>query len=132
MILTKGQSDKGLSSSWVILNAACEKAYQEQAYRDSAAIGLLAYLTASALEDHTKMFRSAQMTAFSYHFQGDTDSALAAYRLTLDCVIPGVPVSMFAEQDNPKLAGLDTDQNAAKTLMNVGVLCVNARKLDAG
>jgi CHAT domain-containing protein len=120
-----------LNNLWTLFDAAADKTYQEQAYRDSAAISLLAYVVASGFEDWDKSFTTAQRMAFCYHFLGDTESALSAYRLALSVAIPGVLVKFTTEQDDPGLAKLDAGQRVVRTLMNIGVLCVNARKLDA-
>ncbi len=77
------------------------------------------------------MFRSARLMAFNYHFLGEADLALGAYRLTLDSVIPDVIVGLNDDSYDSRLADLDVDHSAAKTLLNVGVLCTNARKMDS-
>ncbi len=127
---TRDSSHDALSVLWSLLDGAADKAYNEQAYRDAAGSSVLSYLIASGLEDSEKSFTSAQRIAFCYHFLGDTEPALSAYRLVLNSSIPGVVVKLTAEQDDPGLAKLDTDQRVVRTLMNLGVLCVNARKLD--
>src|SRR6201987_5094181 len=76
-------------------------------------------------------FRSAWLMAFSYHFQGAADGALTAYRLALDHVIPGHLLSLENDQNDVEWASRDTDNGGAKTLLNVGVLCTNARKMDS-
>ena len=119
------------SSLSKLFDAAADDAYQKQLYRDSAAICLVSYLAATAAEDQAQMYRSAWLMAFSYHFQGAADAALTAYRLALDHVIPGRLVSLENDQDDPEVATLDKDHLAAKTLLNVGVLCTNARKMDS-
>jgi CHAT domain-containing protein len=119
------------SSLWKLFDAAADEAYQKQLYRDSAAVCLVSYLAATAAEDQAEMYRSAWLMAFSYHFQGAADAALTAYRLALDHVIPGCLVSLENDQDDPEVARLDEDHLAAKTLLNVGVLCTNARKMDS-
>jgi CHAT domain-containing protein len=116
---------------WKLFDAAADKAYQEQSYRDSAVICLMGYLSAMAAEDQAEMYRSAWLMAFSYHFQGAADSALTAYRLALDHVIPGMLVSLDRDENDRRVAELDSDHLAAKTLLNVGVLCTNARKMDS-
>jgi CHAT domain-containing protein len=116
---------------WRLIDAAANKAYQEQAYRDSAAICLIGYLTALGVQDQGQMFRSARLMAFNYHFLGEADLALGAYRLTLDNVIPDVIVGLNDDSYDSRLADLDVDHSAAKTLLNVGVLCTNARKMDS-
>ena len=116
---------------WKVLDASADRAYQEQTYQDSAAVCLTAYLFASAIEDQEKMYRSAWMMAFSYHFQGNADLALAAYRLALDNVIPGHRVDLNDDGNDSRIADLDTGHFAAKTLLNVAVLCTNARKMDS-
>jgi CHAT domain-containing protein len=116
---------------WKLGDAAADSAYQKQLYRDSAAICLVSYLVAAAAEDQSEMFKSAWLMAFGYHFQGAADAALTAYRLALDLVIPGLPVSLENDQSDPQVAQLDSDHLAAKTLLNVGVLCTNARKMDS-
>jgi CHAT domain-containing protein len=116
---------------WRLIDAAANKAYQEQAYRDSAAICLIGYLTALSVQDQGQMFRSARLMAFNYHFLGEADLALGAYRLTLDNVIQGVIVGLNDDSYDSRLADLDVDHSAAKTLLNVGVLCTNARKMDS-
>ena len=120
-----------MTDFWSLADTTAEKFYQEQAYRDSAGVSLFCYLIASVLPDDEKRFMSAQRMAFSYHFLGETEPALNAYRLALNCAVPGVPVEFAAQQDDPGLAKLDTDQRVIRTLMNLGVLCVNARKLDS-
>jgi len=80
---------------WRLFDAAANQAYQEQAYRDSAAICLVGYLIAEAVQDQGQMFRSARLMAFNYHFLGEADLALGAYRLTLDNVIPDVIVELM-------------------------------------
>jgi CHAT domain-containing protein len=119
------------SDLWKLFDAAADGAYQKQLYRDSADICLVGYLAATAAQDQAAMFRSAWLMAFSYHFQGAADAALTAYRLALDHVIPGHLVSLENDQNDVELASLDTDHVAAKTLLNVGVLCTNARKMDS-
>jgi len=114
-----------------LFDAAAEEAYQKQLYRDSADICLVSYLVATAAQDQAAMFRSAWLLAFSYHFQGAADAALTAYRLALDHVIPGHPVSLENDRNDAEVAMLDTEHVAAKTLLNVGVLCTNARKMDS-
>jgi CHAT domain-containing protein len=116
---------------WRLIDAAANKAYREQAYRDSAAICLVGYLTALGVQDQGQMFRSARLMAFNYHFLGEADLALGAYRLTLDSVIPDVIVGLNDDSYDSRLADLDVDHSAAKTLLNVGVLCTNARKMDS-
>ena len=119
------------SDLWKLFDAAADEAYQKQLYRDSADICLVGYLAAMAAQDRAAMFRSAWLMAFSYHFQGAADAALTAYRLALDYVIPGHLVSLENDQNDAEVAMLDTDHVAAKTLLNVGVLCTNARKMDS-
>jgi len=119
------------SDLWKLFDAAADEAYQKQLYRDSADICLVGYLAATAAQDQAAMFRSAWLMAFSYHFQGAADAALTAYRLALDWVIPGHLVSLENDQNDAEVAMLDTDHVAAKTLLNVGVLCTNARKMDS-
>jgi len=126
---TAGSND--LAELWTLIDAAANKAYQEQAYRDSAAICLIGYLTATAGNDQAKMFRSAWLMAFSYHFQGEAELALSAYRLALDNVIPGLIVDLNSDEHDAQAAELDVDHGAAKTLLNIGVLCTNARKMDS-
>ena len=128
---TPNDTARSLADLWRVFDGTAEKAYAEQAFRDSTGISLLSYLVGSALEDYGKSFTSAQRLAFCYHFLGDTEPALTAYRLTLSCAIPNVAVGFTAEKDDPKLAELDVEQRAVRTLMNLGVLCVNARKLDS-
>lgn len=122
---------KDLTDLWKVLDTAADRAYQEQAYRDSAAVSLLAYLLATAIEDQEKIYRSAWLMAFGYHFQGDADLALGAYRLALDNVIPGQLVDLNSDENDTRIAHLDSEHFAAKTLLNVGVLCTNARKMDS-
>jgi CHAT domain-containing protein len=119
------------SNLWKLFDVAADGAYQKQLYRDSADICLVSYLAAMAGQDQAAMFRSTWLMAFSYHFQGAADAALAAYRLALDYVIPGHPVSLENDQNDSEVATLDTEHVAAKTLLNVGVLCTNARKMDS-
>jgi CHAT domain-containing protein len=119
------------SNLWNVLDAAADKAYQKQLYRDSADTCLVSYLVATAAKDQAAMFRSAWLMAFSYHFQGAADAALTAYRLALDHVIPGHLVSLENDRNDAEVATLDTDHTAVKTLLNVGVLCTNARKMDS-
>src|SRR5260221_3574723 len=83
-----------LGGLWRLFDAAANQAYQEQAYRDSAAICLVGYLIAEGVQDQGQMFRSARLMAFNYHFLGEADLALGAYRLTLDNVIPDVSVEL--------------------------------------
>lgn len=128
---TPNHAQDGLGDFWRLFDAIAEKAYTEQEYRDSAGICLLSYLVGSALEDYEKSYTSVQRLAFCYHFLGDTEPALRAYRLALACAIPGVLVRLTAQKDDPGLAKLDIDQRVVRTLMNLGVLCVNARKLDS-
>jgi len=130
-IVSPSAGIKPFTDLWKLCDAAADSAYQKQAYRDSAAICLLSYLVAMAAEDQTEMFRSAWLMAFGYHFQGAADPALTAYRLALDLVIPGVPVSLENDRSDAQVAKLDADHLAAKTLLNVGVLCTNARKMDS-
>src|SRR5260370_14753187 len=116
---------------WRLIDAAAKTAYREQAYRDSAAICLVGYLTALGVQDQGQMFRSARLMAFKYHFLGEADLAVGAYRLTLDSVIPDVIVGLNDDSYDSRLADLDVDHSAVKTLLNVGVLCTNARKMDS-
>jgi CHAT domain-containing protein len=120
-----------LGGLWRLFDAAANQAYQEQAYRDSAAICLVGYLIAEGVQDQGQMFRSARLMAFNYHFLGEADLALGAYRLTLDNVIPDVIVELNDDSYDSRLAEFDVDHSAAKTLLNVGVLCTNARKMDS-
>jgi CHAT domain-containing protein/tetratricopeptide (TPR) repeat protein len=120
-----------LGGLWRLFDAAANQAYQEQAYRDSAAICLVGYLIAEGVRDQGQMFRSARLMAFNYHFLGEADLALGAYRLTLDNVIPDVIVELNDDGFDSRVADLDVDHSVAKTLLNVGVLCTNARKMDS-
>ena len=129
--ITATNETSTFSNLWKLFDAAADEAYQKQLYRDSADICLVSYLVATAARDQAAMFRSAWLLAFSYHFQGAADAALTAYRLALDHVIPGHPVSLENDQNDADVAMLDTEHVAAKTLLNVGVLCTNARKMDS-
>jgi CHAT domain-containing protein len=122
---------KDLAELWKVLDTAADEAYQKQFYRDSADICLVNYLVATGAQDQAAMFRSVWLMAFSYHFQGAADAALTAYRLALDHVIPGHLVSLESDQNDAEVAALDTDHTAVKTILNVGVLCTNARKMDS-
>src|SRR5260370_9091774 len=104
---------------WRLIDAAANKAYQEQAYRDSAAICLVGYLTALGVQDQGQMFRSARLMAFNYHFLGEADLALGAYRLTLDSVILDVIVGLNDRSYDSQLPDLALDHSAANTLLNV-------------
>jgi CHAT domain-containing protein len=128
---TAAANEAGLPDLWDLFDGIADKSYHEQAYRDAAGISVLSYLIAAALEDHEKTYSSAQRVAFCYHFLGDTEPALHAYWLALNCAIPNVPVRFTDEDDDPAVAKLDTQQRVVRTLMNLGVLCVNARKVDA-
>src|SRR5260370_21128583 len=53
---------------WRLIDAAANKAYHEQAERDSAAICLVGYLTALGVQDQAQMFRGARLISFNYPF----------------------------------------------------------------
>src|SRR5258708_14438322 len=127
---TRDSSHDALSVLWSLLDGAAEKAYNEQAYRDAAGSSVLSYLIASGLEDSEKSFTSAQRITFCYHFLGDTEPALIAYRLVLNSSITGVVTKLTAEPDDPWFPKLNTDQRVVRTLMNLRVLCVNVRNLN--